>query len=249
MLGIFALAALMPAGKLWAGGGNPSIISMSGKNPADGKLVIRISGKFTKEDVNVVPVEGYSITKIDYAQDYITVVLQDHTPAVRGDGNEFETDIMTIIGVDNITGVFVGEGNNSGGAGGYYRFVDAGNVTTDQGDDNNTGSDDNGNLSDSKDPSSGLGSTTSGNSGQVKHDAGFSVYPNPVGEETNVITVGEILGKTIQIIDLGGRVRKTVNIQPLQQFSINLGDLSPGIYLMVMQTEDGRSFVQRITKL
>jgi hypothetical protein len=67
--------------------------------------------------------------------------------------------------------------------------------------------------------------------------------------ETNVVTVGEILGKSLDVVDLSGRRHKSILLNGNQRTTISLGDLPPGIYMLIMTTEDGRNFVQRISKL
>lgn len=60
----------------------------------------------------------------------------------------------------------------------------------------------------------------------------FSVYPNPVGSELMVRTNVEVpFPSLIEIIDLSGRKILSSPIQQMQS-TINVGEISPGLYLM-----------------
>lgn len=75
--------------------------------------------------------------------------------------------------------------------------------------------------------------------------AQFSVFPNPA---TDVINVANVQGlNAIQIVDLNGRTVKSVNFGGVSEASVNVSDLTAGVYMMNIATEKGTS-TQKIVK-
>ncbi len=71
----------------------------------------------------------------------------------------------------------------------------------------------------------------------------FSIYPNPVEDMLHIqLNENEKLNiKSLQIIDLFGRQLKTMNIQQsLGQMDIPVDGLNAGVYLVVVNTDNGR---------
>jgi len=66
----------------------------------------------------------------------------------------------------------------------------------------------------------------------------LSVYPNPATDQLNVTTDGLHI-KTINILDVQGRVVKSVNTDNQASMTIDLGNIAGGIYLMQAITEEG----------
>lgn len=254
-MGILALMALMPVANVWAGDGDgrTTVISVSGAfTPNTNALTVVLHGKFTQDFVTITPAPGLTVTSVKQEGEIATITLTGNEIQPSGSfGGKEVLDIMTIVGIDNITGVFVDDGGNNGTASGSFRLLDATN-------EQNTGNKGDGEVhpnrvkvpvsNDKNGPPTNNNNnpTTDGKGGE---EGGFSVYPNPVVAETNVVTVGEILGKSLDVVDLGGRRHVSIQLNGAQRSTINLSQLPPGVYMMILNTQDGRSFVQRFCKL
>lgn len=75
--------------------------------------------------------------------------------------------------------------------------------------------------------------------------AKLSVFPNPAADVINVANVEGLNG--IQIVDLNGRTVKSVNFNSVSEATVNVSDLTAGIYMMNIATEKGTS-TQKIVK-
>jgi len=65
----------------------------------------------------------------------------------------------------------------------------------------------------------------------------FTVFPNPA---TDVVNVANVEGlNTIQLVDLNGRTVKSVNFAGVSEASVNVSDLSAGVYMMNIATDKG----------
>jgi hypothetical protein len=75
----------------------------------------------------------------------------------------------------------------------------------------------------------------------------FSVYPNPVANFVNLTNDSNISINSVQIADLNGRIIKTVNTSAVATAQINVSDLSSGMYMMTVNTDQG-SMTKKIVK-
>ena len=74
---------------------------------------------------------------------------------------------------------------------------------------------------------------------------GISVYPNPASAELFVKNENNIELSAIKITDLTG---KTVAYQNSQLSSINISNLSKGMYFVTIETQTGNTFTSKIIK-
>lgn len=65
------------------------------------------------------------------------------------------------------------------------------------------------------------------------------VYPNPVNDILNISNNNNVVMNTTVITDLNGRVVKGVNLNGVSSAQINISDLTTGIYLMKITTDQG----------
>lgn len=75
-------------------------------------------------------------------------------------------------------------------------------------------------------------------------DAFAKIYPNPVKDVLNIDTNAEI--KSIKILDLAGK--EQFNVNTVHQNKLNVSHLRSGIYILVMETNQGRimeKFIKR----
>ena len=75
----------------------------------------------------------------------------------------------------------------------------------------------------------------------------FSVYPNPVN---NVVTISNSANATIDAVtvsDLNGRTVKSVKLNGETSAQINISDLSAGVYMMNISSDQG-SVTKKIVK-
>lgn len=79
----------------------------------------------------------------------------------------------------------------------------------------------------------------------------ISTYPNPVATELNVELSGMNSGSaTIEITDLSGRVVATIPVQiagGVSKSTINVSDISKGVYLLNVRSENGETVSSRIS--
>ncbi len=79
---------------------------------------------------------------------------------------------------------------------------------------------------------------------QVLADNVVSIYPNPTSDVVNVKTLESINVKSIQVIDLTGRVVST----NANKKSINISSLPKGTYLVKVEDKSGKTFTQKVIK-
>ncbi len=87
---------------------------------------------------------------------------------------------------------------------------------------------------------------------EVQNNPSFSIYPNPVSEETNVVVnvpegrqkvtfnLSDILGQVVKLVDLGTLSGESVH-------KLNLSDVSPGIYFLQLNI-NGQEITRKIVK-
>jgi Secretion system C-terminal sorting domain len=93
-------------------------------------------------------------------------------------------------------------------------------------------------------PGDGPAITTSLNSN--KNDVRLQIYPNP-NNGIFLVATGNILAKTVEVIDVMGRVIKTETTQE-SSFYINISDASAGLYYVKVSSSDGSHTVKLIKK-
>jgi Secretion system C-terminal sorting domain len=76
---------------------------------------------------------------------------------------------------------------------------------------------------------------------------GISVYPNPSSDLVNIASTDNALIDQIRVTDLHGRVVKTVAAAGVSAVQVNIADLSPGVYLLSLTSNNG-SYTQKIVK-
>jgi hypothetical protein len=188
------------------------------------------------------------VTNISVSGNIIQVSI-DFVPTSKVEEDDEIIDVIEIVGIDNITGVFINPGGEQNTATAYV------NYGLDESDEQHIGQ---GNqLSFASEmvvisnhyqveqvPTS---APTSGSSVFVKD---MLVYPNPAKDELGVVTVGEILGKSIQIMDMSGKVHKEIKVvENSHKTTIDITDLPAGIYLVNLTTVDGKSYIQKFYKV
>lgn len=67
----------------------------------------------------------------------------------------------------------------------------------------------------------------------------FAMYPNPAKNELNLIAKNGLAINEIQVIDLNGRIVKTVQRAFESEMQINVSDLTSGVYMIDIKTEEG----------
>lgn len=70
-------------------------------------------------------------------------------------------------------------------------------------------------------------------------NSSISVYPNPATNLINVSAGNNISVDSVSIVDLNGRVVKNVNYDNISQLQLNISDLSSGMYLMNINSQEG----------
>lgn len=75
----------------------------------------------------------------------------------------------------------------------------------------------------------------------------FSVYPNPSNGLVTVNNTLNALISNVQITDLNGRIIKTDNFASSTEIQVNISDLSAGVYMMSINSDQG-SVTKKIVK-
>lgn len=172
-------------------------------------------------------------------------------PTSKGDDDDDDIiDVIEIVGIDNITGVFINPGGQQNTATAYV----------------NNGMDDDANEHHA-DQLNTLPTTMSEmvllnhhhteqvpvaapNSGSSSFVRDMLVYPNPAKDELGVVTVGEILGKSIVIVDMSGKVHKEVTVaENSHKTTIDITDMPAGIYLVNLTATNGKTYIQKFYKV
>lgn len=74
----------------------------------------------------------------------------------------------------------------------------------------------------------------------------LAIYPNPFNDILNISSKNETI-LSYEIFDMGGRVIKRSAVGNLNTFVINTADLTSGIYMLNLKSENGE-FTQKIVK-
>jgi Secretion system C-terminal sorting domain len=78
-------------------------------------------------------------------------------------------------------------------------------------------------------------------------DSKFSISPNPTNDFVNISNSENIKVPSIKITDLNGRVVKQSNFDSVSDIKMNVSDLSSGIYMMNINSNEG-SVTKKIIK-
>jgi hypothetical protein len=249
---IASLVALLPTGILFAGNGdgdgkgNKNTVSISNTTQAQTLTLTVLSSKpIVLTDVGINTKTDWSyIHAVNPIMGGVEVVINvDHEAQLNGEGDVI---IIEIVGVDNITGVNTTDGN-SGNSMPTNLVNDHNNNVASTNDISNEQADLN-----HQESTSNINDLPTTNPVVIfnGHKDDISIYPNPVRSETNVVTVGEILGKSIEIIDLSGHTVMNMIIPAnTRQTVLDLSALNPGLYILSYKTEDGRVISKRIQKI
>ena len=80
------------------------------------------------------------------------------------------------------------------------------------------------------------------------NDFVVAAFPNPVLNEVNVTVLGQQKGNSIlKLMDIAGRVVKTIPVEGKEQLTIDMNDLSTGVYLL-RYADNEQSYTLRLTK-
>ncbi|MCX7743384.1 MAG: T9SS type A sorting domain-containing protein [Flavobacteriales bacterium] len=177
-------------------------------------------------------------------------VTIDIVPTAKGDKEDEDIiDVIEIVGIDNITGVFINPGGQQNTATAYVN-----NGTDDDANEHHT---DHLNtlptvsemviLNHHQTEQVPIASPNSGTTSFVRD---MLVYPNPAKDELGVVTVGEILGKSIVIVDMSGKVHKEIIVaENTHKTTIDISDLPAGIYLVNLSATNGKTYIQKFYKV
>lgn len=241
---IAMLVALLPTDLVFAGDGygKDTKNTIAVKNGASSKtitLMVNTTGLIVTDDILVTTTTpGAYIRDISPVVNGFEIAIDLDPDLVNSVGIDNGDVIIEIVGVDNITGVDASDGNTGTS---YNTNI----VITDLGD-NFTGN--NGNGTEMHGNPNSNGTVFNPVTSTSKNDV--TIYPNPVVDQTNVVTVGEILGKKIEIMDLSGHVVMNIIVpQNSRQTVIDLSQLTPGLYILNFEMEDGQVISKRIQKI
>jgi hypothetical protein len=76
---------------------------------------------------------------------------------------------------------------------------------------------------------------------QISKIVDFSVYPNPATNLVTVSSASDFSIKAIDMFDINGRIIKSIAIDNLSNVEVNISDLSTGVYMMKIASDQGTS--------
>src|SRR5690606_23265803 len=76
----------------------------------------------------------------------------------------------------------------------------------------------------------------------------LSIYPNPSSDVINITNASNILLNGVEIIDLNGRVVKSAKFNGVSEAQVNISDLSAGMYLMNVSSDQGTTTKKIVKK-
>lgn len=82
---------------------------------------------------------------------------------------------------------------------------------------------------------------------QVGTVSQFSVYPNPTTGIVNISNDSNVILQSVNVTDLNGRTVKSLKLDGSSEAQINISDLSAGVYMMNITSEQG-SVIKKIIK-
>jgi len=251
---VAALVALLPTGVLFAGDGEGKknqITVMPDENKGTNSLVVVINTRDAITSVEDIQINiknlGSYIKDVNPVLGGVVVTIEIDPETFYSNPDNDGGIIIEIVGVDNITGVDVTDNYNGTSVPAGFTSVDEDPGTTSGTQNSPTGM-----HAQSSNSDSNTGGTSSGpiNIAPTASHKDITIFPNPVIDETNVVTVGEILGRTIEIMDLTGNIVVKTNVtQGSRQTVLDLSMLKPGVYVLMYQTEGGQTISKRIQKI
>ncbi len=75
---------------------------------------------------------------------------------------------------------------------------------------------------------------------------GFLMYPNPAKETFLIKSTTDLLAKNVSLYDLSGKLLLTKQLENSQENSISVSNLSSGMYLVTIETTEGKSFTNKL---
>jgi hypothetical protein len=79
----------------------------------------------------------------------------------------------------------------------------------------------------------------------LDEDSNFKVYPNPAKDLLYIELESQVI-QTISLVDITGRVVKTVNVDHTGRLSVDLAGVKEGLYMLILRGEENQ-MVSRIT--
>ncbi|MBE2245903.1 MAG: T9SS type A sorting domain-containing protein [Candidatus Competibacteraceae bacterium] len=208
-------------------------------------LELATTGDFVLDDIKITS-SNPDLIHIGQISANGTVISVDVVVTSRGDGGSI-FDEIEIVGIDNITGVYINPSGNTSTATAYINpYVD--DMNGEQVDDE---------LDAELFPMSLNSNISQPNEiSNPSSSSGFSmvrdmvIYPNPARDEVGVVTVGEILGKSIQVMDMSGKIHLEAKVnEGSQKTMIDITDLPAGIYLVSLTAYNGKTYIQKLYKV
>jgi hypothetical protein len=93
----------------------------------------------------------------------------------------------------------------------------------------------------------GVCTTVSGLKNETPQEISARIFPNPTQNLLNLEIPERVLAVSVQLTDLTGKTILSKDLKTADQKQLNLENLKPGIYLLILQCEKGKT-VRRIIK-
>ena len=74
---------------------------------------------------------------------------------------------------------------------------------------------------------------------QIANDEDFSVFPNPATNLVSISSTSNFSINNVEMFDINGRIIKSIPLDNLSNVDITISDLSSGVYMMRITTDQG----------
>lgn len=74
----------------------------------------------------------------------------------------------------------------------------------------------------------------------------INIYPNPAREQITIESTYSSFMKDVQIVDLLGKISIKTNVDTIGDYTLNIQDLMPGMYIIMISLEDGQVINRRL---
>jgi hypothetical protein len=75
------------------------------------------------------------------------------------------------------------------------------------------------------------------------------MYPNPARNTITITTTNDILLENATIVNVNGKIVKSVSLKELTNNTIEINELSTGIYFVNIRSNSGKTTIKKLIKL
>ncbi|WP_298507818.1 T9SS type A sorting domain-containing protein [uncultured Kordia sp.] len=80
-------------------------------------------------------------------------------------------------------------------------------------------------------------------------NAFINMYPNPAQNEITIASNNRVVLERMSIVDINGKMIKTVKLKNQVQNNVSIDDLASGVYFITIQSKDGKTATKKLIKI